>query len=74
MKGKLEIEKEGTFLFQSAYDVTDAESFGKACADAWTQLRSQRLAQATSVGDLMDMLNQSVLDALDRADITVSKV
>jgi hypothetical protein len=73
MKVRLEIEKGGTFLFQGAYDVTDADSFGKACADAWTQLRSRRLAQATSVGDLMDRLNQSVLDALDGADISVSK-
>jgi len=74
MKVKLEIEKEGTFLFRGAYDVTDAESFGRACADAWTQLQSRRLAQATSVGDMMDMLNQSVLDALDGADMTVSKI
>lgn len=37
MKVKLEIEKRGAFLFQGTYDVADAESFGKACADAWTQ-------------------------------------
>ena len=74
MKVKLEIKKGGTSLFQDAYDVTDAETFGRACADAWSQLRSRRLSQATSVGDLMDMLNQSALDALDGANMTVSKV
>ena len=38
MKVKLQISKNGTSLYSGAYEIADAESFGKACADAWSQL------------------------------------
>ena len=73
MKVELRIRRNGSLVFTGTYDVTDSESFGKACADAWTQIRSRRLDQASSVGALMDQLNQNVLDDLQGAEITLSK-
>ena len=32
MKVKLRIRKHGAALYEAVYDVSDAESFGKACA------------------------------------------
>ncbi len=74
MKVELRVQRGGSSLFSGTYDVTDPESFGKACADAWTQLRTRRLDQASSVGALMDLLNQNVLDELQDAEITLRKV
>jgi hypothetical protein len=73
MNVKLRIEKKGTSVFEGTYDVTDSDSFGQACADAWTQIRTNRLGKATSVGALMEMLNQNVLDEIVGAKISVSK-
>jgi hypothetical protein len=74
MMVKLRIGRSGSSLFEGTYDVTDAESFGRACADAWDQIRAHRLDQASSVGALMEMLNQNVLDELLGAEITLGKV
>jgi hypothetical protein len=73
MRLKLQIKKEGASLFEGIYEVTDAESFGKACAEAWSQLRLRQFVQATSVGALMETLNNDVLDTIDGADIRLSK-
>lgn len=74
MNVKLRIGRSGSSLFEGIYDVTDAESFGRACADAWEQIRTHRLDKASSVGALMEMLNQNVLDELQGAEITLGKV
>jgi hypothetical protein len=73
MKIRLRINKAGTLLYEGAYTVSDAESFGRACADAWTHLREQRLAKATSVGALYENLNEQLLDDLQGAEISLSK-
>jgi hypothetical protein len=73
MKVKLRIRKDGKALYEGIYDVSDAESFGKACADAWTELRERRLAKASSIGALFDELDERLLDELYGADISLSK-
>jgi hypothetical protein len=73
MKIRLRIQRGGSSLFEGTYEVTDSDSFGRACADAWEQIRTRRLEQATSVGALIDMLNQNVLDELQGAEITLSR-
>ena len=73
MKIRLQIRKQGTPLFDGVYDVTDPESFGRACADSWIQLRSRRLGRTTSVGEFMDTMNQNILDELQGADISLTK-
>jgi hypothetical protein len=74
MKVRLKIEKGGVVLHEQGYDVSDAESFGKACARAWTQLREERLDRATSIGALMEHLNDQLLDELDGASFSLKKM
>ncbi len=73
MKVKLRIQRHGSSLFEDTYEVTDSESFGRACADAWEQIRTRRFEKATSVGALIEVLNQTVLDELQDAEITLSR-
>jgi hypothetical protein len=73
MKVRLQINKDGAALYEGTYDVFDADSFGKACADAWNRLQEQRLAGATSIGALFAELDERLLDELYGADIRFSK-
>ena len=73
MKVKLRIHKDGAPLYEGTYDVSDAESFGSACADVWNQLRDRKLTTATSIGALFDQLNEQLLDDLYGAQISLSK-
>jgi hypothetical protein len=73
MKVKLRVHKGRSALYEGTYDVSDAESFGKACADVWNQMRDRRLATATSIGALFDQLNEQLLDELHGAQISLSK-
>jgi len=34
MKTRLQIKKDGMALYECVYDISDADSFGKACAQA----------------------------------------
>jgi hypothetical protein len=71
MKVKLQIVKQDKVLFAGTYDIVDAESFGRACTDVWTQLRQQQFDKETSIGALMEHLENNVLDRLSGAQITV---
>jgi hypothetical protein len=73
MNVNLKIRRNGSLLYERPYDIRDAESFGRACADAWTQLREQRLAKTTSIGALYDELDDELLEGLLGAEISLSK-
>jgi hypothetical protein len=73
MRVKLRISKNGNILHKGIYDVSDAESLGKACADAWVQLRERKLKKTSSVGALYDALDERLLDELDGSKISLSK-
>ncbi len=47
MKVELLITKNGASIYSGAHDISDAESFGKACADAWSKIRQDRLGHET---------------------------
>jgi hypothetical protein len=74
MQVRLRISKDHAALYEAGYDISDAASFGAACADAWAKLRERHLARATSIGALMEELDDNVLDQLDGATISVEKV
>jgi hypothetical protein len=40
MKVKLRIHKDGAALSEGTYLVVDADSFGRACTDVWTQFET----------------------------------
>jgi len=73
MKLKLQIEKHGARLFADTYDISDAETFGNACADAFDKLRGRRLEKATSIGAVLEDINNYALEDLQDARITLSK-
>jgi len=73
MSIKIRMVKDQNTLLESRYEVTDAESFGQACADMFSQLRSKELCETTSIGAMMDMLNLNVLDVLDGATLSITK-
>ncbi len=73
MKVKLEVTKAGKRLHEGSYEVDDGASFGAACVDIWTKLHERCMASATSIGDLMDTIHESVIDELDGAQIELKK-
>lgn|GEM_PF-3571703 len=62
MKVKVSLYKNGAALYEAAHEIFDAESFGRAFADAWTEIQHRRLQKTTSVGALMEVLNEDVVD------------
>jgi hypothetical protein len=74
MKVKLQIMKHGVLLHAAIYDVADADSFGKACADAWAKLMQEQQRRESSIGALMEHLESGVLDQLNGAQIGVERV
>ena len=73
MKVKLQITKDGTSLYAGAHEIKDAQSFGKACSDAWQQLQRAQLNRETSIGAVMEHVNDSVLDQLEGSTITITQ-
>ena len=54
MKVRLGITKNGISLYTGAYDVADADSFGRACADACSKLMEEQVRKESSIGALME--------------------
>jgi hypothetical protein len=73
MKTRLRITKRGVLLYEDVHEVIDQDSFGAAFAKAWQAVRERRLERTTSVGELMDILNDEVLDQLHGAEISIEK-
>jgi hypothetical protein len=74
MKVKLRIASDDHILHEGSYDISDADSFGRACADAWETLRAERLEKATSIGALYDMLNDNVLELLLGTKLSIDRI
>ncbi len=74
MKVRVRIQREGARLHENVYDISDADSFGRALAHAWTQIQEQKLKETTSIGALYEVLGESVVDELENAEIVVSRV
>jgi hypothetical protein len=71
MKVNLRIRRNDRLLYSGTHDVVDADSFGKACAQAWWKIRQQELDKQTSIGALMEHLDGNVLDQLCGSAITI---
>ncbi len=74
MKLKLSIGKKGGILYEGVHEVTDPESFGRACAQVWAQLQDRRLQKATSIGALMEVLNEDLVEELNGAQMSLVKL
>jgi hypothetical protein len=69
----LRITKHGTAIYTGTYDIADADSFGKACADAWFKIRQQQMAKESSIGALMEHLENGVIDLLNGAHLNLDR-
>ena len=74
MKVKLIIGKKGVVLYEGMHEIIDAETCGRAFADVWAQMADRRLQKTTSIGELMEVLNEDVLEELNGAEIRIEKV
>ena len=73
MKVTLTLTKKGETLCREVCEVVDSESFGAACADIWKDLEQRALERTTSVGEVMDRLNEAVFDELDGAQLAFAR-
>jgi hypothetical protein len=73
MKIKLRVSKHGSPLHAETYDVADADSFGKACADAWSKSIQEQLRKDTSIGAVMEHIESEMLDRLIGLQIAVER-
>jgi hypothetical protein len=74
MKVQLEITKAGVILHQGTYEIDDKATFGAACAEAWADIRERCMAKATSIGELMDTMNESVIEELDGVEFKLKRL
>jgi hypothetical protein len=75
MKVKLSISKgRGTPIYEGVHEISDAETFGRAFADVWAQLHERRLQSTTSIGALIEVLNEDVVEDLNGARIEMEKL
>jgi len=73
MKIALRITRAGTALYAGIHDVTDAETFGQACADAYSKLMQEQFRKERNVGALMEDVAAEA-SVLDGALISVERV
>ena len=73
MRVKLKVVKNNIALYEGVYDVSDASSFGKACADTWTHLCERKFETATSIGALYEALDEGVLNDVRGTQILIEE-
>jgi hypothetical protein len=74
MRLKLSLRKEGAILYEGVHEVIDAETFGRALASVWTQMQDRRLQKTTSIGALMEVLNEDLVAELNGAQIGLKEL
>jgi hypothetical protein len=74
MRLKLSLRKEGAVLYEGVHEVIDAETFGRAFASVWTQMQDRRLQKTTSIGALMEVLNEDLVAELNGAQIGLKEL
>jgi hypothetical protein len=74
MKLKLSVRKEGAVLYEGVHEAIDAGTFGRAFAEMWAQMQDRRLQKTTSIGVLMEVLNEDLVDELNGAQIGLEEL
>ncbi len=73
MRTRLRIKKHGALLYEGVHEIIDHDSFGAAFVDVWRIVRERQLEKTTSVGELMDILNDETLEQLQGAEISIQR-
>jgi hypothetical protein len=75
MKVRLSIRaKNGIALYEGAHEIVDAETFGRAFADVWVRVHDRQLQKSSSIGALMEAINEGVVEDLESAVIDIQRV
>jgi hypothetical protein len=74
MKIKVKLRKDGDFIYQGIHETTNAQQFGDAFAAIWDVLHARRLQQTTSVGQLMEIITEDVLDDFNGSTIIIERL
>ncbi len=74
MKVRFELTKAGKRLHQAVYDIDDTDSFGAAWKDVWVKARERSMAKPSSIGALMDTMQETVIDELNGAEIKLTRL
>lgn len=66
MKIRMQVTRDDALLHEAIYEIDDAESFSRACTQAWNALTARDLRTATSIGALYDAIEteEQLLDGL----------
>lgn len=73
MKMRLELRKAGATVIDAAFEVTDVDSFTRACGELWTRLEKRGLESAPNIGQFMDIAGENVVRQLDGAELRFAK-
>ena len=74
MKVPMSVRKAGALVYDDGHEIVEAESFGAACAEAWSRMQARRLGATDSIGALMEALGENELEELDGAEFTLRKL
>lgn len=73
MKVRLRIKNKGALLYEGLHEIVDQDSFATAFGAAWQGMHQRQLEAATSVGELMEIINDEVLERLQGAEISIER-
>lgn len=74
MQISLKLEKAGVTVYEGIHDVDDADGFGAAFAVVWQALHDRKLQEATSVGQLMEIITEDLLDEVHGCSIAIERL
>jgi hypothetical protein len=74
MRVKLQLRRGSELLYEGTHDVMDADTFGKAFAQAWASVRDDKLRRTTSIGQLMELITDETIAELNGAQLILTKL
>ena len=74
MKFNLKLMKGDDVVYEDRHEAIDAQTFGTSFAAVWASLHDRRLQRTTSVGELMSVINDDVLDDVSGSTIVIERL
>jgi len=74
MKILIKLIKNGSPIYEGVHIVTGAQDFGEAFMAVWDALHTSRLERTTSVGELMSVISEDVLDDINGSSVLIERL
>ena len=74
MKISIKLIKNGLPIYEGVHTITGAQEFGDAFVAVWDALHTRRLERTTSVGELMSVLSEDVLDDINGCSVSIERL